>query len=274
VALESRRRYSQSRLESLRAELDECGTERRVDGRACVYLTGSFGRGEASPYSDVDLFLVGLGAGDERKLSRLDEICVKADLIQATRQLRFPDFSGDGEYLTCHGIGDLVDRLGAADDDARNTLTARLLLLLESRPLVGEDVYRTAIERVIASYWRDYQDHRDDFVPAFLATHVERGTVSPDDALEMVGRTPTERLEWLRGQRALGRSAGNVDAILAAYDAFLEETDAPEAVLVERFLDPERSRTYAWSASRLGDLVADLLESLGDGRRMFRLLLV
>jgi len=32
-----------------------------------------------------------------------------------------------------------------------------MLLLLESRPLLGEDIYEKVIKDVIASYWRDYQ---------------------------------------------------------------------------------------------------------------------
>jgi len=64
-----------------------------------VYATGSFGRDEASKYSDLDLFIVGRSDGCTRALSKLEEICVKADLIEATQALEIPDFSGDVEYL-------------------------------------------------------------------------------------------------------------------------------------------------------------------------------
>lgn len=52
--------------------------------------------------------------------------------------------------------------------------TARLLLLLESCPLVGEAIYGDVVEEVISAYWRDYEDHRDDFVPAFLTNDILR----------------------------------------------------------------------------------------------------
>jgi predicted nucleotidyltransferase len=74
-------------------------TEDTIGQKACVYATGSFGRGEASKFSDLDLFIVGRGAKNSRELSRLTEICVTADLINVTRQLGIPEFSGDGEYL-------------------------------------------------------------------------------------------------------------------------------------------------------------------------------
>jgi hypothetical protein len=59
-------------------------------------------------------------------------------------------------------------------DDVSNTFTARLLLLLESCPLVGEVVYRDVVGDVISAYWRDYEDHKDDFIPAFLTNDILR----------------------------------------------------------------------------------------------------
>lgn len=68
----------------------------------------------------------------------------------------------------------MVKTLGHPNDDASNTFTARLLLLLESKPLFGTDVYWEAIEQVIAAYWGDFTDHKNEFVPAFLANDVLR----------------------------------------------------------------------------------------------------
>jgi predicted nucleotidyltransferase len=170
--LDRRRLGTAQRIEALRGELIRaaqlCGET------ACVYMTGSFGRGEASKHSDLDLFIVGRGVPDAPALSRLNQILVKADLIEANRKLGFPDFSGDGEYLAHHTVGELVDTLGKPEDDANNTFTARLLLLLESKPLVGEVAYRRIVDDVIASYWRDYQDNKNRFVPAFLANDILR----------------------------------------------------------------------------------------------------
>ena len=129
---------------------------------ACVYMTGSFSRGEASRYSDLDLFIVGKTANDKRSLGGLDETLIKADLVRATRN-RHPDFSGEGTYLTHYAVEDLVGTLGKPEDDVTNTFTARLLLLLESRPLTGETVYREVIPEVVQAYCKDYQDHSNEF---------------------------------------------------------------------------------------------------------------
>jgi predicted nucleotidyltransferase len=174
--LERRRASSKERLERLRTELSQASA--RLHDKACVYVTGSFGRGEASEHSDLDLFIVGRATQKETgtisALSRLNQICVKADLVHATRQLKFEEFSGDGEYLEHYTVQQLVKSLGKPDDDASNTFTARLLLLLESRPLLEETVYKEAIESVIAAYWRDYEDHKDEFLPAYLANDILR----------------------------------------------------------------------------------------------------
>lgn len=174
--LETRRADSTRRLTELRAALGEA--EKLVGHDACVYVTGSFGRGEASEHSDLDAFIVGKTLGDEdgggRALSRLDEICVKADLIKVSADQKFPPFDRDGAFLDHHTVDHLVKTLGKPEDDATNTFTARLLLLLESKPLLGSKVYDEIIGDVVAAYWRDYEDHRDDFVPAYLANDILR----------------------------------------------------------------------------------------------------
>ena len=170
--LDERRAATDARFRELKANLAEA--EDRCRDRACVYAIGSFARGEASPNSDLDLFIVGQGTPTNRQLSYLDEICVKADLIEVSRQFRIPDFSGDGEYLKHYTVDEFVRILGTPEDDVTNTFTARLLLLLESRALLEDTVYSKVIQQVIAAYWRDFEKHKTDFSPAFLANDILR----------------------------------------------------------------------------------------------------
>jgi predicted nucleotidyltransferase len=177
--LDRRRDDARKRLSDLRVKLS--GAEATAKDRGCVYVTGSFGREEAGSHSDLDLFIAGrthdpTPGQDERRraLSRLDEICVKADLIEATRSMGFQEFSGDGEYLMHYTVEQLVKTLGHPEDDMSNTFTARLLLLLESKPLLGDEIYWEAIDQVIAAYWGDFTDHKGAFVPAFLANDILR----------------------------------------------------------------------------------------------------
>lgn len=133
-----RRSLAAERIAKLQKELS--AAEALCKGKACAYITGSVARGEASPHSDLDLFIVSKGTSKDPHLTRLDEIVIKADLIEATKKLGFPPFSGDGEYLTRHIISELTGALGQPHDDVNNTFTARLLLLLESKLLLGKRV--------------------------------------------------------------------------------------------------------------------------------------
>jgi Nucleotidyltransferase domain len=171
--IEARREYSQGQIASLREKLKDAATI--LNGKACVYATGSYGRLEAGKESDLDLFIVGrVDEGKKARLSRLDEVCVKADLIKVTRASGLPEFDGDGEYLQHYTSETLAKTLGRPEDDALNTFTARLLLLLESHPLLEDKVYDESLSDVIAEYWRDYEDRKDSFIPSFLVNDILR----------------------------------------------------------------------------------------------------
>jgi hypothetical protein len=170
---------SQQRITQLQTLL--APAESRIAQKACVYATGSFGRLEAGPNSDLDVFIVGLDddSRDENgvhrsRLKSLDAICVEADLIHATRSLQIPEFDGDGRYLEHYSVQQFIKSLGTPQDDVANTFTGRLLLLLESTPLLGADVYSQVIAEVLTPYWRDFADHREEFIPAFLANDILR----------------------------------------------------------------------------------------------------
>jgi predicted nucleotidyltransferase len=100
--LNRRRSETDKRIEQMQKELQDA--EKLATDKACVYMTGSFGRGEASQHSDLDVFIGGKNKNKEKDgqplLTRLDEILLKAELIKATRKLRITDFSGDGRIFT------------------------------------------------------------------------------------------------------------------------------------------------------------------------------
>jgi len=172
TVLDKRRATTKERFDALAASLTDA--EKLLADKACVYATGSVARGEVGTFSDLDLFIVGYSDDKGRKLSRLDEIIVKADLIKETEKHGFPPFSGDGKYLEHYTVSDLCEKLGKAEDDHANTFTARLLLLLESRPLLGSAVYERVIDDVIEPYWRDFEGRKDAFRPVFLMNDIVR----------------------------------------------------------------------------------------------------
>lgn len=167
--LQQRRRRTDDRITELRDWLTAAEAEALTGNSACVYATGSVGRGDASEHSDLDVFVVSTG-----ELKQLDGIRLLAKLIDATYAVKFPPFSGDGEYLQIHKVGELIGLLGTREDDHTNVFTARLLLLLESRPILGTTVYEAALRQVIDSYWRDFDDHEPEFLPIFLVNDISR----------------------------------------------------------------------------------------------------
>jgi predicted nucleotidyltransferase len=325
AVIDERRLETKRRTDELKTHLREA--EALCSGKACVYMTGSFARGEAHIFSDLDLFIVGQDSGGKRELKRLDEIRIKADLIEATQKLHIPEFSGDGRYLEHYTLHELTGTLGKPEDDVTNTFTARLLLLLESQPLLEAGVYDKVTEEVIGPYWQDYVDHKNDFTPAFLAndilrlwrtfcvnyeartarqpeqekakrklknyklkysrlltcysavlyllaTHTQNHTVNPEDAVLMIGMTPTQRLEWILAQPSLKNAHEKVAGLITAYEEFLTNTAQSEAELVDRFLDREVSRGYFNRAAQFGDQIFEVIEILGQRKQLHRLLVV
>jgi predicted nucleotidyltransferase len=169
-----RRRLTEERVTLLRDELAKEAAPEIVGAAACVYATGSVGRGEMSARSDLDIFIV-RDKSVALPLTNLDEIRLKARLIEVSRRLGFPDFSEDGEYVKSYDVKkDLIEKLGSREDDYTNVLTARLLLLLESRPILGEPIYNRAIDELVGRYWRDFPQNAGNFLPVFLINDILR----------------------------------------------------------------------------------------------------
>jgi predicted nucleotidyltransferase len=175
--LDDAHRSSEARFIALQAALADA--EALISGCACVYATGSFGRLEAGPDSDLDLFIVVEthpveGKGEVRRLNGIDEIKLKYHLISAVDASGIAQFDAGGRYLESHAIEDFVTHLGSQHDDYQNTLTGRLLLLLESRQLLGGDLYDHLLDKVISAYFKDFTGNEDRFAPSFLINDILR----------------------------------------------------------------------------------------------------
>ena len=321
--IEKRQAHAAEKLKELRDYLS--GTEGVSD--ACVYVIGSYGRGEASEHSDLDLFILGRSDKDREKglLRRLDEILLKAKLIQGAQALGLPEFSGDGEYLTHYPIHQLIKNIGQPEDDSTNSLTARVLLLLESRSVLGEVVYDESIEGVLQAYWRNYDSHRDDFVPGYLVNDILRlwrtfcvnyeartqeepdekqakrklkhyklqhsrlltcysgllyflaefrlrGTVSLEAVREMTRLSPLGRLDWIAER--LPDASEDVARVKKSYEDFLANTSAPEDDLIRRIIQDGGKVTLPGSNPFLSETVFELINTIGNGNRLHRLMVV
>ncbi len=173
--LEQRRRLSISNLSVLSRRVAKIPELKRFS-RFSIYVTGSYGRLEASPRSDLDLFFI---LDDSRptkirKVDKLTKTLIDASLIRIIEKMGLPEFSNEGQYLEIHPLAEMVKTLGGPEDDYLNHFTARMLLLLESRPVYNPKAYLGILETIIQAYYRDYHDHERTFRPIFLVNDILR----------------------------------------------------------------------------------------------------
>jgi len=164
---------SAAKLESLSSNLNKAPnipTKKNLS----IYAAGSYGRLEASKHSDIDLFFVAKKVNDNSTISNIDQIKMFSSVISVGDGLEFPAFSNDGEYLKLIYIDEMIDGLGGRSDDYLNHFTARMLLLLEGRPLFGTTEFENAKNEIIDAYFKDYPKHNHQFQPMFLLNDISR----------------------------------------------------------------------------------------------------
>lgn len=139
------------------------------DAGITIFGAGSLARKEIGHKSDLDLFVL----CEKNAKSRLQEYTLFGQLIDINKELGFPKFSNDGEYLILYNIDDLISKTGSRRDDIENTFTARMLLLLESFPIINNSLYKKTLERTIDNYFRDDIGTKT-FKPLFLLNDLLR----------------------------------------------------------------------------------------------------
>lgn len=167
---ETRQAYSERRLDqfvSALGPLDEL-----QEHRVCVYATGSYGRLEAWSESDVDVFFLSDPPTTDVPFTVFVRLAAK--LIEVAEQQGFPPFSGDGKYLEIRSVSEMESVLGSPSDDSTNAFTARMLLLLESRPIHGSALYDELLRKIVGFYYRDFSDHGTNFTPSFPLNDILR----------------------------------------------------------------------------------------------------
>ena len=173
--LEKRREQSIRKLSLLSTRVARIPELKRFS-RFSIYVTGSYGRLEASTRSDLDLFFIldDSYPAKTRKIDKLTKTLIDASLIRIIEQMGLPEFTNEGQYLEIHPLSEIVENLGGPEDDYRNHFTARMLLLLESRPIYNPQAYSKIVEAIIQAYYRDYHDHEKNFRPIFLVNDILR----------------------------------------------------------------------------------------------------
>lgn len=145
---DQKRENSASKLRELRASLLNL-PELEPFTELTVFATGSYARGEASTHSDIDLFFLNRSAINSIPDVNINTIRLFAKIVEISHSLGFPKFSNDGVYLKIIEAPQILFHLGNAEDDYKNHFTARLLMILESKPVYGDAAYDAILREVI-----------------------------------------------------------------------------------------------------------------------------
>ena len=165
--------YSSNRMMELRNRIGKLSEAQDFEDLTIIGA-GSYARQEASEYSDLDVFF--LCAKDRAKLGtpRTDELRLFGKVIDIVEDMGFPQFSNDCQYLVVMHTGDMSSHMGSSSDDHYNFFTTRMLLLLESTCIYGDETYKSIVNSVVDSYFRDAKDHSETFQPIFLLNDICR----------------------------------------------------------------------------------------------------
>ena len=137
-----------------------------------LVVFGSLARGERTSGSDVDwtLLIDGQAAPEHRELAH--------EVSTLLKDLKLKEPNPDGAFGDLTFSHELVHMIGGDADSNRN-LTQRMLLLLESQCLVGEDVRSRVVRNVLQRYleddqWDLTQSGHKGRIPRFLLNDIVR----------------------------------------------------------------------------------------------------
>ena len=163
---------SSAKYEELKKRLEDTYGGKPEFQNICVFACGSMGRSDMTETSDLDLFFVD-DSPEEQPLTDLNKHIFFAELYKINNELKYQKPSKEGMFWIFTCKEDLLD-IGSRGEDYKNSFTARLLLMLESKPLFNENLYNKLITETVDRYFTDYEKVKEPFLPLFLMNDVLR----------------------------------------------------------------------------------------------------
>lgn len=167
---QQRNKSANEQVEKIRAEFSE-QLDKEKYSHITIYCGGSLGRGDVGKKSDLDLFILSKNKGGQE--SRIDVLKLLTKIIIINDKLEYPEFSNDGQFITVYSFPEMLEALGSPRDDNENLFTVRMLLLLESKCIFNEDIYKQFIRDTIDHYFRDSRGKKT-FKPLFILNDLLR----------------------------------------------------------------------------------------------------
>jgi len=132
--------FSCSKLSNLNERLNEKIKSTDV----AIVVAGSYGRLDACVESDLDYMIL-----TEKPNGGTAEI--KGQLIEIATEIGIPMPNATGVFSEVIPITEMIERTGSKDDSIAS-LAQRMLLLMESRPIYNEQLYRDVVARILRKY--------------------------------------------------------------------------------------------------------------------------
>lgn len=161
VKIESHQRYTSEQLVKIRSELFDALESSDHKDKITIIATGSYGRGEASESSDIDLFIL----FDSDKPAQ-EAISAELTLIGNVIKKFVPNDSGDSNTFGMEAILDFKDLLKniGGEDDSNKNMTRRMLFLLEGTWLYGEERFEGYRKQLLKQYTKDNSSGLERFL--------------------------------------------------------------------------------------------------------------
>lgn len=176
TVLEEAKKESIENINILKSKMFEAYKESELASEICVYVCGSLGRLEMTKKTDLDLFFINKLNTDDRNdntSSNLINYLFFAELYKINNELGFQKPSKKGLYWIFTPKRDLLE-IGSPYEDSNNGFTARMLLILESKPIYNEPAYNQLIKEVVDRYFCDFEKYQEEFYPLFLMNDILR----------------------------------------------------------------------------------------------------
>lgn len=159
--IENHQSYTSEQLVNIRRELFDALESSDHKDKITIVATGSYGRGEASESSDIDLFIL----FDSDKLAE-EVLSIELENIKEVIEKHVPNDSGDTGTFgmdTTLDFKSLLKNIGGKDDSNIN-MTRRMLFLLEGTWLYGLKRFEDYRKELLTQYTKDNSGSLERFL--------------------------------------------------------------------------------------------------------------
>jgi len=228
-------KHSAKILDSLRADFDAVLAESPYKERLTIVTTGSFGRGEASEESDLDLFIF----FDSDKYD--DTLQEEKNAIQNVVEKYINKSAGDTGMFGPEAVikfNEMLQNLGG-NKDSNLLLTRRMLFLLEGKWLYGEERFKEYRTDLLNRYIKAGDPERQ--ISRFLLNDIIRyyRTITTDFEFKVTENNKSWGLRnvKLRFSRKLLYFGGVISIAETAFSAQTEKNELIANILDKTVLE-------------------------------------